>query len=472
MIREEQLKQMINYKEEWDLLVIGGGASGLGTALDAVSRGWKVLLVEKYDFGKGTSSRSTKLVHGGVRYLAQGNIALVREALKERAYLLEKASHNVRLQPFIIPFYSLWMGITYYIGLKIYDLLSGKQRIGKTTWLKKSTVQNKIPSLISERLQGGILYYDGQFDDARLCIDLVKTIINHGGTCINYCSFKTFIKNKEGTITGAVLNDTVNKTSFRIRARFVINATGVFTNKVVRKDEPDRSKMIVPSRGSHVVVDKTFLNSDYAIMIPKTSDGRVLFIIPWLSKVVIGTTDVLTKKVVIEPKAEDSEIEFILENTGSYLVNRPGKKDIQATFAGLRPLAAPNKDTGTKEISRGHQIVRSPSGLYTLIGGKWTTFRRMGQDAIDKIIKDNRIPSAASSSLNIPILAPEIPIPHNPDQDIIEYFLLHEMAVNAEDVLARRMRIAFLDQKKYKQLYPHVESMISDILQKSSSFGE
>ena len=448
MIRDNQLNEIKDFKGIWDLLVIGGGASGLGTALDAVSRGWKVLLVEKLDFGNGTSSRSTKLIHGGVRYLAQGNVRLVREALRERAYILEKAPHNAHLQAFIIPFYSLFIGIYYYIGLKVYDLLSGRHRIGSTRWLKKGTVIKRIPKINKNGLAGGIVYYDGQFDDARLCIDLMRTIISKGGTCINHCGFSSFIKDEKGIITGAIIKDRVHEVSHIIKTRAVVNATGVFTNKVIIKDNPKTGKLIVPSRGSHLVVDSSFLQSEDAIMIPDTSDGRVLFVIPWLGKVIIGTTDIQTKKVTPEPKVDEAEIDFMLENAGKYLSIKPERQDITAMFAGLRPLVAPKeKGSGkTKEISRGHQILRSESDLYTILGGKWTTFRKMGQDVIDRIVNDQRFESSRSSSIDIDILSPGVNVMSPLNADLILYFMEEEMAVNSEDILARRTRLLFLDQ--------------------------
>ncbi len=465
MIRERQLKELRDFKGIWDLLVIGGGASGLGTALDAVSRGWKVLLVEKFDFGNGTSSRSTKLIHGGVRYLAQGNVRLVREALRERAYILEKAPHNARLQAFIIPFYSLFMGIYYFIGLKVYDLLSGRHRIGSTRWLKKGTVIKRIPKINKKGLVGGIIYYDGQFDDARLCIDLMRTIISRGGTCINHCGFSSFIKDEKGIITGAIIKDRVHGESHMIKTRTVVNATGVFTNKVIIKDNPETGKLIVPSRGSHLVVDLDFLQSEDALMIPKTSDGRVLFVIPWLGKLIIGTTDIQTKKVEQEPKVDEAEIDFMLENAGKYLSIKPGRQDIKAMFAGLRPLVAP-KEKGigkTKEISRGHQILRSESDLYTILGGKWTTFRKMGQDVVDKIVKDQSFESSLSSSIGIDILPPTVDVKTPLNAELIRYFMEEEMAVKADDILARRTRLKFLDQAEASR----VEKMVTETMQRT-----
>lgn len=470
-MNRSQLLQEIKAETNWDLIVIGGGASGLGTALDAVSRGMKVCLLEKYDFGKGTSSRSTKLVHGGVRYLEQGNIALVKEALQEREYILKQADHLSRVQPFIVPSFSWFTGIYYYIGLKVYDLLSGSKSIGKTTWLSKEKVIAKIPNISTDGLVGGIQYMDGQFDDARLCIDLVKTILHHGGKCINHAGAAKLTK-VDGKVVGVTVKDEISGQEFDIKAKYVVNAAGIFTDDIVQLDQAGSKRTIVPSRGSHIVLDRSFLGGEEAIMIPKTSDGRVLFVIPWNGKVVAGTTDEKTDEAVAEPKATEEEISFILANCQQYLNKKPKRKDILTTFAGLRPLAAPKEGSGkTKEISRGHKVLVSPSGLVSIIGGKWTTFRKMGEDVIHKISKDRRIQFPPSKSLSLKIegnglyssadrLHPSLPYSKQDFEQVIR----EEMPMTIEDVLCRRTRCIFLDAAATEQITPTVGAMLQQHL--------
>lgn len=385
MKRKELIKELESNKP-WDVIVIGGGATGLGAALEATTRGYKTLLLEQYDFTNGTSSRSTKLVHGGVRYLAQGDIQLVLEALKERGLLLKNAPHLVRNKPFLIPSYTWWYKPFYTIGLTIYDLLSWKRRFGKSIPYSREKTLQKIPTLRKHKLRGSILYHDGQFDDSRLGINLMQTIIEKGGVALNYMKVENFVKTNN-IISGVIVKDGETDITYTLQAKAVLNATGVFVDKLVQKDNPKARPIVKPSQGVHIVIDKKFLQSDYALMIPKTRDGRVLFAVPWHDKVILGTTDVPKEDAVIEPKATNEEVAFILETAGRYLETKPTKADVKSVFAGLRPLAAPKKRVNgkTKEISRKHKIIISKSGLVSIIGGKWTTYREMGEDAIDKI---------------------------------------------------------------------------------------
>ena len=338
-----QLLKGLKNADDIDVLIIGGGSTGLGVAIDAISRGFKVALLEKADFGKGTSSKATKLLHGGVRYLQNGDVGLVIEALREREYVLNKAPHLSRIQKFVIPHYSHWEGWYYWAGLKTYDILSTNRSLGRTTKISKEETLKLLPNLRKKGLKGGIVYTDGQFDDARLCIDLVSTLVNEGGLVVNYCSVKNFIYNENGTISGVVGHDELNGESFEIKAKSVVNATGVFAEKTMALESEETDIKIVPARGSHVVIDRSFLKSDEAIMIPKTSDGRVLFLVPWKNVVIMGTTDVVSKDLTLEPKATQEEIDFILSNAANYLERVPQREDILSTFAGLRPLAAPKK---------------------------------------------------------------------------------------------------------------------------------
>ena len=380
--REGIIKQITRGNNPWDFVVIGGGASGLGAALESVSRGFSTLLVEQHDFAKGTSSRSTKLVHGGVRYLAQGNIPLVLEALRERGRLLQNAPHLVKKQAFVIPCYKWWCVPFYAIGLTLYDLMAGRLGLGHSLPMSKKAVIKALPSIKTKGLRGGVRYYDCQFDDARLAINLAQTIKEKGGTVLNYAQVTGMLK-EEGRVSGVLVKDTETGMVYEIKARRVINATGVFVDSILKLDDPGASDVVRPSQGIHLVLDRKFMQGEEALMIPKTSDGRVLFALPWHHKLVVGTTDVEKHEALLEPRAEEKEIEYILETAERYLHPAPGRKDVLSLFAGLRPLAAPeNAGKGTREISRGHKVLESASGLVTVIGGKWTTYRVMGEDVV------------------------------------------------------------------------------------------
>lgn len=497
MINRGNLIEEISKQEViWDVVVIGGGASGLGIAIEAVTRGYKTLLLEQYDFTKGTSSRSTKLVHGGVRYLAQGNISLVLESLRERGLLQKNAPHLVSNLAFLIPSYT-WWGIPFYtIGLILYDLLAGRLTFGKSKPQSKSKTLVKIPTLIREKLRGSVLYHDGQFDDSRLGLNMAQTIIQKGGTAINYVKVCNFLKEK-GIINGVIAKDFETKKEYKIKAKTVINATGIFVDEILQKDNPEAKDIVRPSQGVHLILDKEFLPNNYGLMIPKTKDGRVLFAVPWHHKVILGTTDVLKEASVIEPKATGKEIDFILETAGRYLTKKPTRKDIRSVFAGLRPLAAPkNEGKKTKEISRGHKIYRSKSDLITIIGGKWTTYRRMGQDVINKMEFIKKLPKRKSitSSLHLYgykkevdfkdllyfygsdiIYIKELIISNSKlDEWVSEILQIkkaqvvwackNEMARTVEDFLARRTRALFLDAKESVRTAPIVAEIMANEL--------
>ncbi len=441
--------------KEYDVLVIGGGATGLGVALDALSRGFKVALLEKVDFGKGTSSKATKLLHGGVRYLQNGDVGLVIEALREREYVLTQASHLSHIQKFVIPHYSHWQGWYYWAGLKTYDLLSGSHSLGITRKISKEETLELLPNLKKKGLKGGIEYTDGQFDDTRLCIDLVSTINKLGGTVLNYCSLDSFTYDESGKINGGVAKDEMTGGTFEIKSKSVVNATGVFAEQTMALESVDTDIKIVPARGSHIVLDRSFLQSEEAIMIPKTTDGRVLFLVPWHNVVIVGTTDVVSPKLTMEPKATEKEINFILKNAAQYLERKPTKKDILSTFAGLRPLAAPKREgLKSKEISRSHKVVVSKAGLVSVLGGKWTTFRKMGEDAIDKIINKGKLPDKESKSEETKIhngtpkqtgeyIHTKLPYTWNE----LEKYAKEELVETAEDLLCRRTRCILLHKQ-------------------------
>jgi len=465
----------------WDVLVIGGGATGLGTALDATTRGYKTLLLEQSDFAKGTSSRSTKLVHGGVRYLAQGDISLVLEALHERGLLRQNAPHLVKNQKFIIPNYSWWSGPFYTLGMKVYDMMSGKLGLGSSEKISKEETLKAIPNLDEKDLIGGVIYYDGQFDDSRLAVNLCQTIIENDGVAINYFKVTDLLKDKDGLICGVKAKDMENGEDFEIKSRSVINATGVFVDDILKMNDPDTKKMIRPSQGVHIILDKSFLQSKSAIMIPKTSDGRVLFAVPWHNKVVVGTTDTPINDASLEPKALEEEIEFILSTAGQYLKKNPTRKDVRSIFAGLRPLAAPENDddTKTKEISRSHKLIVSLSGLITITGGKWTTYRKMAEDTIDKASMVAGLEQKKCVTENMPIhgyvkktnyndhmyiygsdrmkllelISKDPKLGKKLHKDLpftkgeVLWAVRYEMARTVEDVLARRVRALFLDAR-------------------------
>jgi glycerol-3-phosphate dehydrogenase len=464
MNRSTQIQQL---REDitWDMVIIGGGATGLGTAVDAASRGYKTLLIEQYDFGKGTSSRSTKLVHGGVRYLEHGNIKLVKEALRERGWLLKNAPHLTSVQPFVIPVRRWWQKWYYGIGLRLYDLLSGKLSLGQTKLLSAKETLELLPALAPEKVKGGILYYDGQFDDSRLCIDLASTAVLHGATVVNYCKVISLIKEKK-KITGVSVQLNHSDEIITIRSKAIVNATGVFTDAILKMDDPQAENMVDPSQGVHLVVDATHFPGTHALMIPKTDDKRVLFAVPWHNKVVIGTTDTPVDEIAAEPMVLEEEVDYILEHINRYVRPAIDRNDIKSVFAGLRPLVRAKEGTSTALLSRDHTIVVSPSGLVTITGGKWTTYRKMAQDAVDNAVFISKLDKRLCITKNLPIGDPlsvqqkkEKMIQEDPalaaqlhtafpDRWVdVAYAVRYEMAITAEDVLARRTRLLFLDAK-------------------------
>jgi glycerol-3-phosphate dehydrogenase len=371
-----------NNNDKWDIIIIGGGATGIGSAVEAASRGYKTLLLEQSDFGKGTSSRSTKLVHGGVRYLQQGNLSLVLEALKERGILRRNAPHLVHDLPFIVPNYDWWEGPFYGIGLKLYDMLAGKEGFGPSKLLSKEETIQHLPTIETKGLRGGVIYHDGQFDDARLIINLAKTAAEQGAALINYMKVTDILKD-EDIICGVRAVDIESGKEFGITAKVVINATGVFSDSIRTMDDRDANKIITSSQGTHIVLDKSFLPGDSAIMVPETDDGRVLFAIPWHDRIIVGTTETPVKEYSLEPVPKEEEIEFLLTHAARYLTKDPTRNDILSVFAGLRPLVNSGGEENTAAISRDHTICISRCGLVTITGGKWTTYRKMAEDTVD-----------------------------------------------------------------------------------------
>ena len=492
--RAESLEQ-IRTGHPWDILVIGGGATGLGTAVDAAARGYRTLLLEAHDFAEGTSSRSTKLIHGGVRYLAQMNFPLVREALHERGLLLQNAPHLVHPRDFLVPAYHFWQLPYYGAGLWLYDRLAGKLSLGRSRWISRAGTLTLAPTLRARGLRGAILYTDGQFDDARLAISLARTVADQGGVALNHMAVTSLIKQR-GRIAGVQARDEETGESIEITARAVINATGVYADLVRKLDEPDASPMIAPSQGAHLVLDGSFLPGETAVMIPRTDDGRVLFAIPWNGHTLVGTTDTLMATLPREPRPLEGEIDYLLAHVGRYLEKAPTRSDIKSVFAGLRPLIRPPgaRGTASAKLSREHAVVVSHSGLVTITGGKWTTYRPMARDAVDHAARVAQLPSrpCATTSLKLhgwhlagqgtashldvygsdlpelKALADESPDWSTPLHPALPYIpaeviwaVRHEAARTVGDVLCRRTRALFLDAHASLEAAPRVAELMA-----------
>ena len=477
MKRDEQIN-FLKASNNYDVIIIGGGASALGSAVESSTRGFKTILFEAKDFANSTSSRSTKLVHGGFRYLRQGNIALVREALLERSILQKNANHLVNKQQFVIPVYNYFSSIIIFFGLVLYDLLSGKNSFGRTKFISVKNIVELIPPINKNKLKGGIIYYDGQFDDARLAINLAQTAINYGAVVLNYFKVIDILK-ADGKISGVIVQDQISNEVFKVFSRVVINATGIFAGEIIKLDDLNANKFLVPSQGIHLVFDKIFLPIKSALMIPKTSDGRVLFVIPWRESIIAGTTDTIVENISFEPIATVEEINFIINSLQKYFSIKIKKENIKSVFAGLRPLISDGKSKSTKDISRSHKIIISNSGLITIVGGKWTTFRKMGEDVLDKAIQFHNLEKRKSVSKNISIHGNKIFRTNEPSTHLnfygtdkenilkliknspalaekihtdfeftiaeVIWAIREEMGVNIDDILARRVRLLFLN---------------------------
>ncbi|MFC1661017.1 glycerol-3-phosphate dehydrogenase/oxidase [Gemmatimonadota bacterium] len=499
MNRESMLRKAREAQDPWDFLVIGGGATGVGVAVDAASRGYSVLLLEQSDFGKGTSSRSTKLVHGGVRYLQQGNIPLVMEALRERGRLRRNAPHLVQDLAFVVPNYSWWEAPFYGIGMKVYDALAGKYGFGASHNLSKEETIQRLPTIETEGLRGGVVYHDGQFDDARLLIDLAQTAAEQGALLLNYVRVESLEKDAEGFVTGVLARDQETEEGIEASARVVVNATGVFTDQVRSMDEPGARPMIRPSQGVHLVLPRDFLGGDSAIMVPHTDDGRVLFAIPWHQVVVVGTTDTPVEEPSLEPLPMEEEIEFLLSHAARYLTKDPSKSDVLSCFAGLRPLVGGGDDEETASLSRDHTLHVSASGLLTITGGKWTTYRKMAEDTVDHgivlgglepsecITKDLSIhgfhthpdrfgrlaaygsdaPAVEALVRSDPKLAHPIHASLRPLAGEVIWAAREEMARTVDDVLSRRTRSLVLNARGAVEAAPAVARLLARELERT-----
>jgi glycerol-3-phosphate dehydrogenase len=501
MKREEQL-QILSQNLEYDIIIIGGGATGLGCAIDSASRGYKTLLLEKYDFAKGTSSRATKLVHGGVRYLAQGNIRLVREALFERGRMLRNAPHVCKILPFVMPSYNYFDKWFYGAGLWVYEFLSSKLSLGETKFLSQSKTLEYLPDINKKGLVGGILYFDGQFDDSRLAINLAQTAIENGATVINYCGVSQFIK-ENNQIVGVVAKDTFTNEEYQIKGKAIINATGVFADNVLQMAEGTSTKTIAPSQGIHLVIDKHFFGGNTALMMPKTDDGRVFFLIPWHDKLVLGTTDTPVKNVSLEPEALQEEIDFVIQHFNKYATSKIAKTDVKSVFVGLRPLAKVENESSTAVMPRDHKIKILPSGLIHITGGKWTTYRSMAQHTIDiatekaqlEFIKcktkrlkihgwtaikdDSSLSNYGADAEKIKQLITEnsdLALKLHPNYSYtkaeVVWMIRQEMAQTVEDILARRIRLLFIDAKAAKECALQVASLFAKERNKSPEWEQ
>ena len=493
MNRSEMLRRIGARTEPWDIAIIGGGATGAGIAIDAASRGYDAVLFEQSDFGKGTSSRSTKLVHGGVRYLEQGNIPLVMEALKERGLLRQNAPHIVSDLGFVVPNYDWWEAPFYGLGLKIYNLLAGKYGFGQSRILSREETLARLPGIKTEGLRGGVIYFDGQFDDARLLIHMAQTAAEQGACLLNYAPVEQISKDSEGYVDGLTVRNLETGEAFHARAKAIINATGAFSDSVRRMIDGAARPMIAPSQGIHLVFGPEFLAGDSAIMVPHTSDGRVMFAIPWHGHTLVGTTDTPIPEPALEPVPMEQEIDFILTTAAQYLAKAPARADVQSMFAGVRPLVKSGDASNTAALSRDHTIHIDPSGLLTIAGGKWTTYRRMAEDCVNQAALLARLPErpCVTPGLNIHGYhaqaekfgrlamygsdAPAIESLMRDDHALAEpldhelpysgaeivWAVREEMARTVEDALARRTRALFLNARAAIRIAPRAAQLIA-----------
>jgi glycerol-3-phosphate dehydrogenase len=473
--------------EAFDVLVIGAGATGLGVAIDSTSRGYSTLVVDQRDLAHGTSSRSTNLVHGGVRYLQQGNISLVRQALRERGLLLKNAPHIVSELRFLVPSYELWSRPFYGMGLKAYDLMAGSLGLTSTRIVGARTAEDLVPTIRPDKLRGGVLYSDGQFNDSRLAISMARTANRLGAALVNYAGVSDLLKTA-GKVSGAVVADLETGSEFAVRARVVVNATGVFTDAIRRMDDPSAERIVATSQGSHIVLPRSFLPGETALMVPRTKDGRVCFLIPWEGRVLLGTTDIPVPGATAEPVAVDSEIDFLLDCAAQYLRKEPSRDDILSVFSGLRPLVRGSTDK-TSALSRDHTLVVSDSGLVTITGGKWTTYRHMAEHTVDRLAavaglprfecrtRDLQLDGADAKDSPWAQFGVEASRIHQYDQRytgtlhpalpysmaMVGYVVEEEMPVRLEDVLVRRLRALQSDAGAALEAAPKVAALMATI---------
>jgi glycerol-3-phosphate dehydrogenase len=493
-MQRRDIVNRLRTERSWDMIVVGGGATGLGAAVDAASRGYTTLLLEAHDFAKGTSSRSTKLVHGGVRYLAQGNIALVYEALQERGRLRRNAPHLVSVLPFVVPGYTWWSNPFYGAGLLLYSAMAGSLGMGISRLIGRNEALRLVPTLEPEGLGGGVVYYDGQFDDARLAITLLRTALDHNALALNYAMVTDLLK-ENGKVVGVRVHDTEGDQEFEVRGKVVVNATGVFADELRQRDEPGAQSLLSPSQGIHLVLDRSFLPGEHAIMIPKTDDGRVLFALPWHNRVVVGTTDTPIEQTALEPRPLQEEVDFLLSHAARYLSKDPTPADVLSIYVGLRPLVKASAAGPTSKLSREHTLLVSPSGLVTITGGKWTTYRNMAEDTVNRAAEIGGLPKVKCRTRNLRLHgyreqpepepfgvygsdAPQVQLllgsqpgwheqlhPNLPYRagEVI-WAARHELARTVEDVLSRRTRALLLDAQASIAMAPRVAALLASEL--------
>jgi len=502
MSREESIQRLRDRTTPWDIVVIGGGATGVGVAMDAASRGLDVLLVEQSDFGKGTSSRSTKLIHGGVRYLRQGNFTLVRDALRERTLLRNNAPHLVHDMPFLIPCHSIWQRLFYGIGLKLYDFFAAGNNFGRSYGVSTNEALRVVPALRREGIRGGVVYHDGQFDDARLLLNMARTAHDQGACLLNYMAVTDLTKSNARSITGVTAIDQETNETFQIKSRCVINAAGPFCDSVRKLDDASCETMLAHSQGVHLVLPRTFFPGDTAMIVPKTPDGRVIFIIPWHGHAIVGTTDTPIPGATLEPVPQADEIQFLLDMAAAYLTKAPQIENVLSVFTGIRPLVKGDKSSRTASLSRDHAIRVSASGLITITGGKWTTVRKMAEDCVDRAVTEANLSSANCKTQTLKLHGYlESPAENDPrgfygadlqaimelestsaelSEPMCESLLIrkseiiwavrHEMARTVEDILARRTRSLFLDAAAALKIAPAVAKLMAVELKQDESW--
>ena len=465
------------------------------------------MLLEQADLSSGTSSRSTKLIHGGVRYLRQGNAGLVRQALTERGNLIRSAPHLVQKLAHLVPVFSHWERFFYGSGLKIYDLLAGSSSLGASSFLGRAETLTHCPFLKSSGLRGSIQYFDAQFDDSRLAVSLARSVECLGGLILTYVKVHAFVKNN-GRLTGVVARDLETDDEIRIRARVIINATGVFSDALRSLIHPSHQKRVLASRGTHIVLPLGRMSPTRGLLIPKTRDGRVLFLLPWQGVLLAGTTDIAVSQASLEPAASRAEVEYILEHLAEYLEPAPSVNDCLSVFAGLRPLIQARPGESTSSLSREHAVVVDASGLVSLIGGKWTTFRLMGEDTVDKAARVGGLaPTARKGQLWIADCPPssepetweasdplrvygserprleelcrETPALSRPLHPRLPYRMVQitwavreEYARTVEDVLSRRTRALILDAPASVEAAPTAARLMAQELGKDVSWED
>jgi glycerol-3-phosphate dehydrogenase len=507
--RERQLQRLSEASEfdsDFDIVVVGGGATGVGVAVDAAARGYRVALCEQHDFGKGTSSRSTKLIHGGVRYLQQGNVSLVRDSLRERGRLLKNAPHLVHPLPVIVPLYAWWEPAYYWLGLKAYDLLAGRWGLGSSARLSRDETLAELSTLKADGLRGGIRYYDAAFDDTRLLVNLVQTAVEQGAVCANYLQVTGLVRSSD-RVVGVRATDLETGEEFEIKGKVVVNAAGPFSDQVRRLDDPQAAAWIAPSQGAHIVLPRRFLPSSSALIVPKTADGRVVFAIPWHDHTLVGTTDTPLDATLdaapLEPVALPEEVDFLLKTVSDYLSDRPERGDVLSVFAGLRPLVKKEGSRHTSRLERDHQVRVAESGLVSIVGGKWTTYRQMAQDCVDVAAKSAGLPQAESATENLPVHGAEgtpldgrlaiygsdgaalqrlldenaayreqldAALPYTVGEAI--WAVRHEMARSIEDVLSRRLRALILNAPAALRSAPRVAEILAAELGRDSTWAQ